>query len=67
MVKYNCGIKISMTVNVKKFLIVLFILFGGISASVADGSYKNELTKVSLTPIGRDDVKITLYEIFFNE
>ena len=50
-----------MTVNVKKFLIVLFILFGGISASVADGSYKNELTKVSLTPIGRDDVKITLY------
>ena len=27
----------------------------------ADGAYKNELTKVSLSPIGASDVKVTLY------
>ena len=49
--------------NIKRFLILLFVLFFGASISFADGSYKNELTKVGLSPIGKDDVKITLLKI----
>lgn len=50
-----------MIVNIKKILILIAILFLGVMSSYADGSYKNELTKVKLSPIGSDDVKITLY------
>ena len=47
--------------NIKKILILVFILFIGCLTSFADGSYKNELTKVVLSHIGREDVKISLY------
>ena len=46
---------------IKKFLILIFIFLIGCVNSFADGSYKNELTKVKLSSIGGDDVKITLY------
>ena len=50
-----------MIIDYKKILILLAILFLGIVSVNANSAYKNELTKVSLSPVGSGDVKITLY------
>ena len=50
-----------MTINFKKIFILIFALFFGFVFANADGAYKNELTKVTLSPIGASDVKVTLY------
>ena len=47
--------------KLKKLFIIIVTLFAGVVFAVAESSYKNELTKVSLSPIGADDVKITLF------
>ena len=50
-----------MTINLKKIFILIFALFLGFVSARADGAYKNELTKVTLSPIGASDVKVTLF------
>ena len=50
-----------MVINYKKIFILLILLFLGFTKVNAGNAYKNELIRVSLSPIGSDDVKITLY------
>lgn len=50
-----------MVINYKKIFILLILLFLGFTDVNAGNAYKNELIRVGLTPIGSDDVKITLY------
>lgn len=50
-----------MTINIKKFIIFTTVLFLGLLNVNAEGSYKNELVKVGFSPLGVNDVKVTLH------
>ena len=51
----------NMIIDYKKIFILIILIFLGFADVQAANAYKNELTKVSLSPIGSGDVKVTLY------
>ena len=50
-----------MTINYKKTLILIVTLFFTVIGAFGGNAYKNELIKVGFTPLGVNDVKVTLY------